>query len=124
MENPLALSVINDSASYNERVTKYRTMKQGQYRGYIQALVAKIAHREHVQFGTRHKPAAIEAATVEVVQAMHDHMTEWDAAQLAEHDKVHLGHAYTEQGRTPVGTMSVNNGSSVVITMPSVRRGY
>ena len=76
MENPLTLAVVNDSKTYAERCAKHGRMKASQYRGYLRSLAAKQAHYEHVHFGVRHKAAAIEQATNELVEYMDMHMAE------------------------------------------------
>ena len=76
MENPLALAVYNDGSSYKARCEKFLSMKESQYRGYLQALAAKQAKHEHTHFGVRHKPAAIAQAADELYEAMKMHMAE------------------------------------------------
>lgn len=115
----LALAVIHDSRTYDERVSKFRSMKRGQYRGYVQAVVAKHANHERVHFGIRHSPKMIELATDEVISYMTEHVADLDrvAAEAA---------TLTPPAPFPtVANRMLNEsvaGSSVVFTMPRTRR--
>lgn len=119
--NQLALAVIHDSRTYDERVSKFRSMKRSQYRGFVQAVVAKHAHRERVQFQVRHSPKTIELATDEVPAYMANHVADLDRVAAEE---ATLTPATPAPFPTVANRMLADpdNRASVIFTMPRTRR--
>ena len=70
---PIALSVINDSATYPARRDAARRRLEGitdleQFRRYIRAIVNDKAREERASFGVKIKPAEITAQALEVAE--------------------------------------------------------
>lgn len=88
---PLALSVINDSASYSARRHAARRFLQcgdlEQYRRDIRAVTNEAARRERASFGVKIKPADVTAQAREVADYMLRHECETIASQYPRETK-------------------------------------
>jgi hypothetical protein len=76
----LALCVINDGATYQQRLDNCRSMTKRHFRAYVLTLVTAQARKQRIQFGVpKHKPGDIERGVAEVVDHMERHVAEYDA---------------------------------------------
>ena len=78
MEHPLALSIANDSATYQQRCRRCFTSTPEQYRAYLHTLCCEKSREECIKFGTRrHSKSDLDKATDELAEGMRLSMEEW-----------------------------------------------